>query len=138
MSTGDTVRQYIVSNSFSLTCGGERSSPELPLYQDMMASSRLALVRVHLTLSHDQLMAVWREQDHMVRGRRRSKRKLNLTPSFTYLVLTLSLQNDTDFSTEKFFHLHDIDSSGQIDKQVNTHLANRHLANRQAGQHTSS
>ena len=59
-------------------------------------------------------------------------------PSFTYLVLTLSLQNDTDFSTEKFFHLHDIDSSGQIDKQVNTYLANRNLANRQTGLHTSS
>jgi len=55
-----------------------------------MEAARVAMVQLHLPLSPKQLQAVWREQDHQV---------------------------EADFTPEKFFHLHDIDMSGAIDKQ---------------------
>jgi len=55
-----------------------------------MEAARVAMIRIHLPLSPKQLQAVWKEQDHL---------------------------EEADFTPEKFFHLHDIDMSGAIDKQ---------------------
>jgi len=55
-----------------------------------LEAARLAIIKVHLPLSIEQLKTVWREQDHM---------------------------NDTDYTPVKFFHLHDINGNKEIDKQ---------------------
>ena len=77
-----------------------------------MEAARVAMVQLHLPLSPKQLQAVWREQDHQV---------WVLWKDF-FLIININCQMEADFTPEKFFHLHDIDMSGAIDKQVSNNV----------------
>merc|ERR1712025_958945 len=86
------VKDYYMAEKFKeeqLLAHVENPSERDRLQREMEAA-RVAMVQLHLPLSPKQLQAVWREQDHQV---------------------------EADFTPEKFFHLHDIDMSGAIDKR---------------------
>jgi len=86
------VKNYYMTEKFKeeqLLAHVENPSERVRIQREMEAA-RVAMVQLHLPLSPKQLQSVWREQDH---------------------------QAEADFTPEKFFHLHDIDMSGAIDKQ---------------------